>query len=455
MRFEQKRIRYLYWVTSAFIKKNIQTISLSFLVSLLGVITIVSFAPFVINILAKNKQVIGISGEYTFENLPVEILSKFTNGLLYISESGELIPLLADSWEPLEGGKEYKFHIKKDLIWNDGTPFLAQDIQFAFKDVEVIAENDYILHFKLKKPLAIFPNFLTKPIVKYPLIGVAGAYKIDRIKTSAGKITLIQLTPNKKKDTVIIYKFYDTDNKLIQAYKLGEITQMSTSRSNVAEVFENWKNSDIEKLVDYSRMMALFFNFNDKKLSEDKDIRQAIAESIDTSQFLTYGEEATSPIPSFSWAHEKKTKRYSYDQNSSSKILRKYYDASESAQLKLSTYYDNLAIADIIKQDLEDVGVDTKIEVLSGTTPTKDFQLFLAQLSLSRDPDQYFFWHSTQAGNITSYKNVRVDKLLEDGRNTYALSKRKEIYSDFQKIIVDEMPAFFLYHPYLYVIKRK
>ena len=152
MRFDQKRVRYLYWITSAFIKKNIQSIALSFLVSLLSVITIASFAPYVINLLSSNKQVIGISGQYTFDNLPLEILSKFSNGLLYINERGELIPLLADSWEPLEGGKEYRFHIRKDLIWNDGTPFKAQDIHYSFKDVEVVADNDYILHFRLKKP---------------------------------------------------------------------------------------------------------------------------------------------------------------------------------------------------------------------------------------------------------------------------------------------------------------
>jgi len=418
------------------------------------VITIVSFAPYVINLLSSNKQVIGISGQYTFDNLPLEILSKFSNGLLYINERGELIPLLADSWEPLEGGKEYRFHIRKDLIWNDGTPFKAQDIQYSFKDVEVLADNDYILRFRLKKPLAIFPNFLTKPIVKYPLVGVAGVYKIDRIKIVSGTIKLLQLTPNQEGDPVLIYRFYDTDNKLIQAYKLGEVTQMSTNRSNVAEVFKGWKNTEIDQLVDYSKMMTLFFNLNDPTLGEDKDVRQAIAGAIDTSKLVAYGEEATSPIPPFSWAHENATKRFSFNQSLSSKILRKYYEASDSSQLKLSTYYDNLSIADLIKEDLEDVGVDTKIEVLAGSLP-QDFQLFIAQMSLTQDPDQYFFWHSTQAGNITSYKNVRVDKLLEDGRNTYALSKRKEIYSDFQKIIVDEMPGYFLYYPYTYIIKRK
>lgn len=454
MAFDTKRLRYLYWIVAAFIIKNLQSILLSFLISLLSVITVISFAPYIINLLASNKSIIGYAGEYSFNTLPSEILTKISNGLLHIDEKGNLIPLIADSWEPINGGKEYIFHIKKDLVWNDGTPLKAYDIKYSFKDVEVAATNDYILHFKLKKPLAIFPNFLVKPIVKYPLVGVAGLYKADRIKSADGKISLLQLKPNKKGNPVIIYRFYDNENKLIQAYKLGEITQMSTSRANVVEQFKDWKNTVVEKQIDYSKVMTLFFNLNNSRLKESKDTRQALAESIDRSSMSLFGEEANSPIPPDSWAHEPNTKQYRYNPSVALKILQKTFEASESSHLVLSTYYENLEIADSIKQNFEASGVRTKLEVLVRDLP-KDFQVFLAQMSLSQEPDQYYFWHSTQPGNITSYKNVRVDKLLEDGRNFYSLSKRKAIYSDFQKIIMDELPAYFLYYPYNYVIKRK
>jgi peptide/nickel transport system substrate-binding protein len=72
------------------------------------------------------------------------------------------------------------------------------------------------------------------------------------------------------------------------------------------------------------------------------------------------------------------------------------------------------------------------------------------------DPDQYYFWHSTQeVGNITHYKNVRIDKLLEDGRKTLNINERKKIYKDFQRIIMDDHPALFIYYPYSYTIEKK
>ncbi len=455
MDLSKKSFRYIYWIFMAFVKKNAQLIVLSFLISLLTVIAFLSFSPYILKALTTQKQTIGITGAYTTETLPDEILSKFSNGLLYIDDKGNLIPLLVDSWEPVNGGKEYRFHIKKDLPWNDGKPFVAQDIKYSFKDIQVEAQNDYLLVFKLTKPLPIFPNFLTRPILKYPLIGVAGAYKVEKIKLKAGNITELQLNPQQEGQPIIVYKFYDTDTKLIQAYKLGEITEMSTTKANVAEMFQNWKNTTIDKQVDYSKVVALFFNLNDPLLKEEKDLRHAIAESINKEIYAGSGQEAYGPIQPTSWAYEAQTRHYQYNPNVSQKIIDKYIEATDSAQIKISTYYDHLALADEIKDNLEQVGIKSQVEVLTGNLPP-DYNLLLAQMTLSKDPDQYFFWHSTQPqSNITNYRNVRVDLLLERGRGTFNLSDRKEIYSDFQKTLVEDMPAYFLYYPNVYTIKRK
>ncbi len=455
-KLRQKNTRYIYWLFLAFLKKNVQSILLSFLLSLIGIIVIVSFSPYVLRKLASKTETIGIVGNFTLDTLPPEVLSKFSNGLLYANDSGELIPLLADSWEPVDGGKEYRFHIKKDLTWNDGKPFTAEDIKYSFKDVKTEAQNEYLLVFKLTKPLPIFPYFLTKQIVKYPLIGVAGQYRVDRIRVKTGFITELHLSPQSKKeaDPIIIYKFYDTDTKLVEAYKLGEITSMSTSKSSVADIFDGWSNTAVERAVDYSKVLTLFFNMNDPLLSEDKDIRHALAESVNKGEFIDFGEEASGPISPVSWAYTQDVKRYTYNPTVASKILKKYTESSGSAELTISTYYDHLGVADEIKEDLESAGMNTKVEVLAGDLPS-NFQLFLAPLTLPKDPDQYFFWHSTQKrGNITSYKNVRIDKLLEDGRDTFSIQNRKELYTDFQRVLVEEMPAYFLYYPYVYTIKR-
>jgi len=44
---------------------------------------------------------------------------------------------------------------------------------------------------------------------------------------------------------------------------------------------------------------------------------------------------------------------------------------------------------------------------------------------------------------------------LEDGRKVYDTEERKKIYQDFQKYLVEEAPAVFLFYPELYTISRK
>ena len=70
------------------------------------------------------------------------------------------------------------------------------------------------------------------------------------------------------------------------------------------------------------------------------------------------------------------------------------------------------------------------------------------------DPDQYTLWHSGQMNNITNYKNLRIDKLLEDGRQTVDIQSRIKIYADFQKYLLDDAPATFLYFPDIYTVTR-
>ena len=83
-----------------------------------------------------------------------------------------------------------------------------------------------------------------------------------------------------------------------------------------------------------------------------------------------------------------------------------------------------------------------------------EFDVLIASQEIPSDPDQYHLWHSTQATNIAGLASPRIDKLLEDGRKTMEEDKRIKIYHDFQKYLLEEAPAAFLFHPKLYTIER-
>jgi peptide/nickel transport system substrate-binding protein len=65
------------------------------------------------------------------------------------------------------------------------------------------------------------------------------------------------------------------------------------------------------------------------------------------------------------------------------------------------------------------------------------------------EPDDYQVWHSSQAenkgSNMISYKNPRVDAILEEYRRTFDANKRIELYREFQHILNVEQPYTFLF----------
>lgn len=454
MILQRKTIRYYYWLTVEFIKKHLRIILLSFFISFIAIISIISFSPYIQTFLLQKKDVVGLVGEYDFNTLPEEVTKKISNGLLFINEKGDLSPALASSWESLDKGKEYRFHLRDGLIWSDGKKFSASDINFKFSDIQVEVVDDKTLYFKLKEALPIFPAYLNEPILKYPLQGVAGLYKVDQIKTKYGIITELTLSPNKKDLPVTIYKFYKNETDLVNAYKRGEINQMSTPKKTVADVFKDWRNSSIAKSVDYSKLMTLFFN-NSNQFMKDKEVRDAFISAIDKRNFELFGEIALGPIPPTSWAYSTNIKPQLFDKVIAEKTLDSGEEASASAEIKLYTYYDYLNIAEQISKDLKDVGLKVTINLISLNQP-ENFDLLLAFWNIPEDPDQYFYWHSTQKrGNLSNYMNVKIDKLLEDGRNTSNINERKRYYLEFQKVLEDDPPADFLFFPYIYTIKRK
>lgn len=449
----KKIFRYYYWLILEFLKKYSRIIAVSFFVSFIVIIAVLSVSPY-IKIALTRERIIGLVGNFDFNNLPEDLVSKISNGLVTVTDKGEIIPVIANSWEVKQDGKVYRFHLKNNLLWGDNKELVASDIKYQFDDVRVKAIDDRTIDFILKKPLGIFPTYLNKPILKYPLIGVTGYYKVGKVKLTAGFLKEVYLTPNVKNMVPIIYRFYQNDSQLVNAYKRGEINEMTVSKKAIADTFLSWKNSTVTKSVDYSRLLTIFYNFRNPVLA-NKNIRDALSMLIDIKKFSELGEVANGPIPPFSWAYNPNLKNYNYDIETAKKIIEKENIATKSAKLNLVTFFDYYDVADDYVTEMEKAGLPADINIASLSRPD-NFDLLLAFLKVPIDPDQYYFWHSTQKiGNIGGYNNVKVDLFLEKGRSTINIEEREKNYFDFQKTIADDPPALFLYYPYVYTVKRK
>jgi len=452
-----KNVRYYYWLFLEFVKKHNKLIFLSFLISVITGVSIVTISPYISSTLLRHKRIIGLVGSYeaqSFEKLPEEILIKVSSGLTTVNEKGVVLPLLATTWEHSADEKTYTFKLRQSVLLNNGQVFNAHHPTFAFRDVTTKVIDDYTLQFSLQKPLAIFPLYLTKPIILYPNIGVAGLYSVEKVKTKSGMMQEIVLSPNRKDVEPITYIFFPSEGEMITAYKRSKINEMSILNGTMANAFKGWNNSTVTKNVNYDKILTLFYN-QKNPLIKERDFRVAVESAINYSEFSNLGELVLSPIPPISWAYNSALKNKETDVEFAKKTFKRMITASDSAKMTFLTYYEYLDMADTISSNLKDAGLQIDVNFSSySTQPVFDFML--AYLTVPQDPDQYYYWHSTQSlSSIIGYKNLKVDKLLEEGRSTYKIADRKTAYIDMQKTLSDDPPAVFLFYPYSYTVKRK
>jgi ABC-type oligopeptide transport system substrate-binding subunit len=63
------------------------------------------------------------------------VINQLFSGLVAHSPEMEVVPDVARSWEILEGGRKYVFHLRDDVLWSDGVPVTAGDFEYAWKRV--------------------------------------------------------------------------------------------------------------------------------------------------------------------------------------------------------------------------------------------------------------------------------------------------------------------------------
>lgn len=435
--------RYYLRLIQAFWYKHRRLIILTLAITLLSVYSlpkVISLNPF------RQQKKIGLVGRYNLTNLPYEVTSLISYGLTIPLPDGSVEPGLAQSWEIREDGKIYIFAIKDDVFWHDGTRVVAADVDYNFSDVNVTVLDDQHIKFELKEPFSPFPIVVSRPVFKKNLVGL-GDYQVKSMERSGQYIRKLSLVPKDKRNKPnLIVHFYPNEEAIKTGYKLGEVDFLEDIFS--PGELESWANTEIEKTVKYDRYTAIFFNTQIDKLA-DKSIRQALAYAIDKR----WEPRALNSYSPDSWAHNSTVKPYKLDLENAKNLIGQSEGQNPIEKISLSTIPSMLGIAEQIKTDWQQLGVETEIQLIY--SPSEEFEALLVSQQIPRDPDQYVIWHSTQATNLSKYKSPKLDKLLEDGRKTLNQDKRKEIYQDFQRFLVEDCPAVFLFHPTVYSISRK
>jgi peptide/nickel transport system substrate-binding protein len=106
------------------------------------------------------------------------VLKPLWENLLNRDAKGNLIPMLAERWEVLDGGRTWKFHLRKGVRFHNGSEVTAEDVKFSFasiaregsanslapefrqiKSMEI--EGPYTISLRFEKPFVTFGNRVT------------------------------------------------------------------------------------------------------------------------------------------------------------------------------------------------------------------------------------------------------------------------------------------------------
>ncbi|OGN06668.1 MAG: hypothetical protein A2750_02350 [Candidatus Yanofskybacteria bacterium RIFCSPHIGHO2_01_FULL_45_42] len=368
-----------------------------------------------------------------------------------------------------------------------------------WQGVQVEKINDFALMFKLQARYAQFLNNLTVKIlpkhvwqdikpINFALsefnlkpIG-SGPYKFDRFKKDRnGGMRSYQLSANdnfyggRPFINEIEVKFYVSEDEMIDAYNRNEIEGLGfVSPDNLKRV--KFKQRLNLRELRLPRYFAVFFNQNKSAILSDKNIRLALSHATDKNALVekvleNRGIAVHSPMMGGVLDISNNIKKYDYDLDLAKTILETngwskdknevFAKKDQKLQIKIatSTWPELAEVAKIVEEQWEALGAQVDIEVLP--TPElqqvikdRNYEALLFGAVLNIDPDPFSLWHSSQKKdpglNLSLYDNKAADTLLEEARQTLNPLERADKYNDFQKLIIEDIPAVFLYNP-LYI----
>jgi peptide/nickel transport system substrate-binding protein len=433
------------------------------------------------------------------------------NGLVKYDTDLSVIGDLAESWDISKDGLVITFHLRKGVNWTDGKEFTAEDVMFGYKTIvdektpsaykedflqvkkaEVI--DRYTFRVTYAKPFApaltswgslvVLPKHLLEgeditksDLVRNP-VGL-GPYKLAR--WASGQELVLESNKDYFEGRAYIdryiYKVIPDPATTFLELKTGGIDMMGLTPIQYTKQTDTpfFKNNFQKYRYPAFQYTHLAFNQKHPWFS-DKRVRQAIAYGIDKNEIVDVvlfglGRPATGPFVPNTWPYNPNVKKYDYNPGKARELLKEagWQDSDGDGILDkdgkpfrftiLTNVGNNLRknTATIIQSRLEKIGIKVNIRTVEWSTfvnqfiDKKRFEAVLLGWSIGLDADQYDIWHSSKTRekelNFISYRNPEVDELLEQGRRTFDIEKRKKAYYRIQEILAEDVPYVFLYVP--------
>ena len=302
-----------------------------------------------------------------------DITSLVFSGLTRLNAQGKVEPDLASDWEIGADGLTYRFRLRTNAYWHDGTPVTADDVILTIKliqnpefpgppelgadvwrmvDVEKV--DNLTVQFKLEEPYAPFLDYTTVPILPaHKVAGIpvselsasafdmapvgSGPFQVEEIESESGsdetEISSIVLKHFPRYYRArpyldrIQFRFYSDYREALEAYEAGDVEGVARVRTDELPDARQLTGLNLfsAQIAEYG---MIFLNLDDPALPffQEPTLRRALMLGLDRQRVIDevlegQGVVLDSPILPGTWAHTGKTPGFRRDLEEAEALL--------------------------------------------------------------------------------------------------------------------------------------
>lgn len=442
-------------------------------------------------ILAQAGEPPALDPHNCYDSLAMRIYMHMFEGLLKSDEDGKLHPQLAESYEISDDGLTYTFHLRKDVKFQNGDPFTANDVKFSFDRAcassfcaEAAAPidstkvvDDYTVDVILKYPYeAQLPFFATTylSIINEKVVSEKGAdFSIDPGLSGTGPYQFVKWDKGSAVSMTANDNYYgekpaikDVTYKIITEASAGDIAV----ESGDVDVYLHPSTVDIPSLKDGGKVAVYekdsyyveYLGFNMQKAPFDKkEVREAVSLCFDKESIVTVavdnigGTVAGSFVGPLEFGYDESLKPYEKNIDKAKDLMKQAgYEAGFDCTITTVDGPRKKA-AEALQSSLKEIGINASIDILESgaffdTAMKGDVEMFITgmtTLAADADPMLYTCFSTDTIGvtNFSNYSNSELDKLIMDSRADRDADSRKGKLQQIQKMIYEDIPAIPLY----------
>lgn len=412
--------------------------------------------------------------------------------LVRFNDAMEVKPWLADSWQFVDA-HTVKLHIRDKVTFSNGKPLTAEAVKANFEDLLAVhnrapkdlgiqamhADGQY-LTIRSANPATVLLTYLADPysaiidVSEKPKDGLyIGTGPFKATKVTEKSVSLVRNDSywggKPKLDGVEVVRITEGDT-LTMALQKGDIDVAQGLPYSSLDLFKDTKAYTISSMPT-SRVYQVAFNF-DSPAMQDKAVREAIAMSIDKTQFADVllkgnGLAAVGPFPSNTALGHMKLTAPAYNIEAAKKLLADagyrdtdgdgYVDKNgRSLTVRWLTYTSRQelpVLAEAAQATLKEVGIKVEVnatDAYRSVLKQGNYDVFAkAFVTAPTGEGSYYFKTNVLADavdNVGHYNNPRIQELMAQLDQTTEPAVRQAIFQEMTQTVLDDAAFIYVAH---------